>query len=397
MTVPEQFPTLPCMSGKLQKKVMLRVGHNYKSPNGDVPVTLDRLKHWASEHKRLIAAGYLPPMHYDHSDEHEMLVPITMDAFKERKSRSAQNSVGYLSEFNITDDGQAAELVYKVTEPKAEKQLRDNVVQVSPVILPSFRDGAGNEYTDLITHLDVVNYPVDYSQSKAQPAQESTAVVMAIRMGLDTEPYTHDAESGKANSANLSRVLKNLSMIELDLPEDTDVENFIERLDVALPVYIKSNPLFESDDQGDDEKSGDTFGNDNGERIVAEHEMATTMSLQKYADNQYRENQQSKLESMLKKGQMTPAEFKEQKATLGAIKLSLTDDGKPQSNSVSDFIKNREAVPAGTFWTDEQKAANVGSTDVAEHDDPIKMSLNPSDDEELSQEKLDELASYVGR
>lgn len=387
------------MSGKMQKKVMLRNGHTYHSPSGEVPVTIERLKHWQSEHKRLKAAGYLPPMHYDHGSESEMLVPITMSNFKEKKGRSAKNSIGFLAEINLTEDGQAAELVYNVTDEKAAKQLEDGVVHLSPVILPSFTDGAKNKYSDLISHLDVVNYPVDYSQGKAESI-ESGALVMSLRMGLDDEPYKHEMMDGKASASGLSTVVDYLKKMEICLPADTNAENIIDRLAVALPVFYAANPMYEAD-SGDKSMGGrggddvDTFGNDNGERIVAEHELATTMSaMTDYASTAYREGQQSKLDSMLEKGQMTPAEHKSQGTALGAIKLSLVE-GKPAATSVSDFIANRQAVPAGTFWTADQKARYKAEGSIASHPEATKMSLNPDTDEDLTEEKLDELMKHI--
>ena len=262
------------------------------------------------------AAGYTPPMHYDHSDEFQ--TPITMDSIAKKKGRSAANSIGYLDDFKLNEAGDAAELTYKIIDDKVAKQLDEGVVHLSPIILSKFQDGAKNQYKDVIGHLDVVNYPVDYSQSSAsrvaismgidtEPGDDIVAIKfnssksplmfrkdVAISMGIDTEPgdvFREDVaiamgmdtdgsmEYGEAENekGDISRIMKNLEVIGLELHDDTDSQNFIERLDIALTVFVKSNPLYSmDDDEGMMGKGGDTFGNDNGERIVAEHDIATT-------------------------------------------------------------------------------------------------------------------------
>jgi len=401
------------MAAKFQT-TMLRAGHTYHSGDRQVPVSKERLQHWQAEHNRLKSAGYTPPMHYDHSDEFQS--PITMDSIAKKKGRSAANSIGYLDDFKLNEAGDAAELTYKIIDDKVAKQLDEGVVHLSPIILSKFQDGAKNQYKDVIGHLDVVNYPVDYSQSSAsrvaismgidtEPGADIVAIRVnssksplmfredvAIAMGMDTDGSMYgEAENEKGD---ISRIMKNLEVIGLELHDDTDSQNFIERLDIALTVFVKSNPLYSmDDDEGMMGKGGDTFGNDNGERIVAEHEIATTMSLQTYADTQYRENQKAKLDALLESGRCNPAEHKQQVDSLNSIKLSLTD-GKPDATSVSQFLDNRSAVPQGAFWSPERKIKEQGS--AADHPAGIKMSANPDEaDKEVTDAELDELMAYV--
>lgn len=366
------------MSTKFQK-TMLRVGHTYKSPDAEVVVTTERLKHWAGEHKRLTDAGNIVPMHYDHSSEKEMLEPITMDAFKKKESRSAKNSVGFLSEFNLTDDGQAAELVYEVLDDQAAKQSEANVVQVSPVIFKKWKDGAGNEYEDLITHLDIVNHPVDYSQTPATRVDNEPAVVMAIRMGV-SEPYKFDASN---NEPNLGDIIKSLQLVGVHLPEDTDTLNFFDRLRTALIAANAVNPLVEHTEPG----GSNTF-DQHGETMTHDPQF-TAMSLEtpegKFVTNQYRESQQGKLDSMLAAGQMTPAEHTDQTTSLTTVRLSLNDQGEAAPTTVSEFITNREALPKGTFWSDEQKTAG-GKVQTEEQPEPTRMSVNPDGSKEPTPE-----------
>jgi len=158
------------------KKTVLKVG-NYQSPDGNVEVTPERLRHWETMHKKLKVNKQVVPCNWDHLNDPVKAVPMSQDSFK--KKRSARDTVGHLREFRVADDGQSAELSVQVLKKDAESAAKSNSVYVSPVIYPQWKDGGGNEYTDVITHVDFVNHPVDHSQGPFVPTD------MAIRMSTD--------------------------------------------------------------------------------------------------------------------------------------------------------------------------------------------------------------------
>ena len=166
------------------RKAVLKVG-KYRSPDGEVEVTTERLRHWANEFQRLKDAKQVVPIDWDHGNSESDLKPVTLDGYRRR--RSAKNTVGKLADFRVTGD--QAELLLDVPDEHAAEKAKSNLVYVSPVIFPSWKDGAGNEYRDCITHVDFVNHPVDHSQGPFQPAD---AIACAIRMGL-SGPYTRDS------------------------------------------------------------------------------------------------------------------------------------------------------------------------------------------------------------
>lgn len=173
------------------KKAVLRVG-KYFSPDGEVPVTPERLQHWRSEFMRMKAARQVVPVDWDHAEQsnREGLTPLSLGDY--RKRRSARNTVGHLVDFDVTADG--AILTIDVPDEEAAGKADKNLIFVSPVISPSWRDGAANDYADCITHVDFVNHPVDHSQGPfervpAEQFNQQPAIACALRMGLGTQFY----------------------------------------------------------------------------------------------------------------------------------------------------------------------------------------------------------------
>lgn len=166
---------------------MLRIGTHY-SPDGTVDITPERLRHWANQFQRLKENRQVVPMDWDHADDARKAIPLSTDKWAKR--RSAKNTVGVLRDFKVNEDGKSATLTMNVKN-SAKESFDDNHVFVSPVIFDSWQDGQGNQYEDVITHVDVVNHPVDASQGPFEPC-EPGAVACALRMGLQAgSPKTY--------------------------------------------------------------------------------------------------------------------------------------------------------------------------------------------------------------
>lgn len=160
------------------KKVGLKTG-TYISPDGEISITRDRLAHWQATHQRLRNAKQVVPISWDHGSTIEQLSALSEDQYN---ARSAQSTIGKLVDFVVGSDGESAEMTFEITDPVAEGRASRNEVFVSPVILPEWKDGHGNKYQDCITHVDLVNHPVDHSQSQFTPVP--TAIACGLRMGL---------------------------------------------------------------------------------------------------------------------------------------------------------------------------------------------------------------------
>ena len=108
-------------------KAVLKPG-TYRSPDGVIHVTPQRLRHWESQVKRMQQAGYQIPMHWDHAatDELDLLSPIRMDA----NDKSAERTIGKLVDFQVAEDGDSAELTVQTVTA-----VRDRVIAAYQEIL----------------------------------------------------------------------------------------------------------------------------------------------------------------------------------------------------------------------------------------------------------------------
>lgn len=377
------------------RKAILKTG-TYHSPDGKVEVTPERLQHWAGEFSRMKAAGQVVPIDWDHASDPAQLQPLSLEDFQ--RKHSAACAVGHLEEFHLAEDGQSAEVLLDVRQPKAAESAELNTCYVSPVLFPSWKDGAGNEYRDVITHVDFVSHPVDHSQGPFAPV-EPTMIACALRMSLSTNIYrlgdvpmdpeklnkpedddedegaedaadaaappadagTTDAQTGNTSST-LQDVVNALAKFNVILQSGTTADNLLDRLHAAL--------LTAAAHQAKD-KAPTTNGSDNqSPPAVVQDPGFATMSAQAqaaiaYAERQHRAGIGRRLEKLCKSGRCTPAELKDWQEKLPAVKLSLGADGTPQAVAeVEQFINHREAVPKGTFWTDEQRLSLAPRTVV---------------------------------
>lgn len=342
---------------KAFKKSTLHVG-TYHSPDGEVVVTPARLSHWAGEHQRLTDANQVVPMHWDHSGNPDELKPIAMDAF-DRKDRTAENSVGKLTGFTLAEDGQSADIEFVTLTPSATEKVESNAVYVSPVIFPAWKDGAGNQYSDVITHMDLVDHPVDHSQGPAVPIEKPIAC--AIRMGLSPKPFRMSQElpmadadktadnstPGDGTQPSVKEVLDSLGEFGLKLPGDTTEANFFDRVRTAAIA-------------GTDDPSI------SGADITAADPQIMTMSLQArqalaFGEQQHRKSVMGELDHLLQSGRCTPAEYDDHKQSVGIMKLSLDDKGNPSQGAAEHWIKSRQPVPEGTFWSNDEKLKRMSA------------------------------------
>lgn len=383
------------------KKAILRAGQTYHSPDGKVTVTPERLSHWASEFSKLTGNGYVVPIDWDHAADLAGASPVKLSDHKKR--RSAKNTVGKLAEFNVAADGQSADVLLDITDPTAQGRAERNEVYVSPVIFDKWADGAKNQYSDVITHVDIVNHPVDHSQTPFVPAEPGT-VALGIRMGLsgvyrmgdnpfgddddddtegDDEPtdVLPDGDEGKSDKNpdmpkvegddKIAEAIRaHLDQLGAALPSDwsfsSDAADQI--LLTALKTLVKANQKAEAESsKGDDDD--DSNGDDDMGKLAdpgfAAMSLASRNALA-YSEREHRKGIQSRLDTLRDQGRCTVDEHSKRMEGVAAIRLSLDDDGNPNLSDLEKWLDSREAVPAGTFWTPEMRTANATRLSIAE-------------------------------
>jgi hypothetical protein len=365
---------------KVFRKAVLAV-NSYQSGDGEVTVTTDRLKHWERQFRALTQAGYAVPMHFNHAelDDEEMLKPIAMDSFSKRDTRGAQNTEGRMTDFKVAPDGRSAEITVEILTPSAQEKVEANAVYVSPVIYPEFQDGHGRTYADVITSVDLVDYPVDHSQGPFVPA-EPALMGCAIRMGIspkyyqprvtrmdmvsgvdagnDTMPPPGDTSGGQDVVAQIVAVLGELGV---QLPPDTNAMNIVERLRATM---------------GNGGQGAGRMAGESGVSVATPE--IQTMSLQvrnarAFAQSLYQRELIHQLEHLRDTGRMTDEEFRLQSAKVGAQRLSLDQYGKANEGEIEKWVNSRKPIPEGTFQTEtyrKNKQSQLARMSVAQPPKP---------------------------
>lgn len=394
-------------------KQILKPG-TYISPDGILDVTPARLKGWAESHKKMSSAGYIVPSKWDHGKKRKDLTPLAKNVFQ-----TSKNTVGRLKEFNVSGDGSnGAEIVMEISDPVAAGRCKRNEIEVSPVILGEFLGGTGERYSDVIGHVDLVDYAVDRSQSKftekalqgagAGAVLACSLIRMSSRSSMfrlasdsedgdddddssdkskggdlstggdegDGDEKTKDSdkdgdgdpeeseeenaeertdESEAADDARLANVIALLKLHDIVVAEDTTREDFFERVEGSLETSAKKDGLEKEDGAG----AGDDDGNSatQGEATIADPGYMAMSSLKRFAEKSYTDNLTARLDGLVKTGRCTPAEFKDKAKARGAIRLSLLEDGRPKSNDLSLWIESREALRENSAF-DATKSSN---------------------------------------
>lgn len=379
------------------KKAILKVG-TYHSPDGEVKVTPARLKHWANTHKTMRGRNLGVPVGWDHSDDPEQTIPISFATVAGKQS--AKNAAGWLKSFDVAKDGQSAEITLDIPGATDAEKLENNVVEVSPIIYPTWKDGQGRTYDDCITHVDLVHHPVDASQTEFEIVQPG-AIACGLRMGLSVTPYRMAEDSDMADddkkkdddkgdedqTGNSGASLKALvdqvvEKLGVHMPEGVDhsSEAGMTLLLTAVLNKVGGDPA--DKDEGEEDVNKDT-------PPVPVPPDVTAMSLKanaayQYAEKQHRLSLTTRLDSLLKTGRVTAAEAKQHKSGIGAVKLSLDAHGNAQSTDCERFIESREALPVNAAW----QAVKMSATAV---DQPDLV----TEGEEITDERADEIIEEI--
>lgn len=334
------------MAAKLRKQV-LKVG-KYHSPDGEVDVTPDRLKHWASEFARLSANEYDVPVAWDHGNTAATLAPINR-----KHMPSAKDTVGKLSTFVVAPDGQSAEIVLDISDPRGAEQSEANRVQVSPVILPAWKDGKGNSYSDVLTHFDLVNHAVDHSQTPFTRLSGDAKALGAIRFSLDeVSDVDEEKPAGEIPEKPKSETEPAPPVAE-DQPEEVDPDAIVMARIIGL-MRGKGMPIEDANDIPSflmalekvlamPEQEEATPSSPSASKV--EQPNAMMMSLQKYADSLYQEKIERRLKDLAASGRCTPAELTAKTPALKAIRMSLDDKGTHKTGDLELWIAHREELP----------------------------------------------------
>lgn len=378
----------------------------FDAEGNKIEVTPARLKHWRDTFAQMKERGVKVPMSWGHGNKLEDFLPIEMG--KDRRRRAIplpENCVGYLHSFEIAEGEDKAELTFDVRRKEDVEKVRHNLADVSPVILSKIKDGDGNLYEDVMTHVDLVQHPVDHRQSDFEEVEVIACSLRYVdsaheepetqifRMQTDAEeatttppsdetPAAPDAEAAKVPDAQgnpskvsdqerLGEVIESLRAMNVVLSNDTTTENFLEHLQQAL-LTVKA-------------MEGDSMAEESGQEQVTSPNVAMmsaeTRALKAHAESQHRKTVAARMSSLVATGRATPAEIEAREDSLKVLKLSLDNAGEHQATALESWILSREEIPAGTMW-DAETRTKMSALDEVKHPGYVKDPENMTADEE---------------
>lgn len=344
--------------------------------------------------KAMIAAGYEPPLLLEHaipgSDEG---APKQFSARDER-AQQVEHGVGWATDVRIGSDG-FLEPVFNVTDKKIAAGLKDGSIKfTSPEFRPTFTDGKGNDYRNIVAHFALTHKPRNPEQgpfvAEHEPAlQFSMADLLEpIQMADDEDPKDDDKkpdadpppaakdppenpdapkdDAPAQDDQQFQAVVQHLASQAIPLPSDTDPDNFIERLLTALLVkeaHVKETEAKKAEEDEDDDPqepiveakplmqfslvdvSADTFENKLLARVIKteiDHLKALARRLPPAAAKRFFEHE-------------------------AAIQFSADGDELPSFKLGQVLEILAETTPAAFWLTDEERAEQFSTQD---HRDP---------------------------
>ena len=249
-------------------KEILRVG-TYHTAEGEVRVTPRRMRHWVQQFKAMKAASLAVPQPWEHQDDAK---PVSR---ADRLAARASRNTGFVDDLYIARDGSLwANL--DVPDPKAAKQIRENVRFVSPEIESVFVDGDGNLWEEGFAHIALTPRP-GFARQKpfgAKSPGRLSSNNQVIRMSLaDMRPSRGTGmatrattKKGKGKTAKLGCGPKKRRMSEDDAAtreeEKERQEEDLEATEELEGDHDEETRLSENDDEAMCEEV---------KRLLAEH------------------------------------------------------------------------------------------------------------------------------
>ena len=342
---------------------------------GDTPrkveVTSDRLNHWADQFHSMKSAGVSVPAPWNHSTE-----ALPMSVGNDGTLPRSDINAGWWDKVWVEDNTLWGEL--DVPQNEDAVKIGTSVKESSIYVRPSFVDGSGNEWKDSLMHIALVTHPIENGQGNFEPVESDG---LALAMSQLTEPLSMayedkevgPGESRESQSNGLQGMLEALRACQIDLPEDTNEVNFMERLLVALrqkktseqpeessvtslPEGAKEQPAPVAMSQEKNNEIQEVTSDDTQvqEEVIMSHPKfkaanQTINFLLNHIGSQEKGNLVARRNALVESGKITEAYAQEHlDASIGEFKMSFGEDGKPEVSSASTIMDALEAAPSLT-------------------------------------------------
>lgn len=308
--------------------------------------TKERIAAHVQGTKELLAAGHKPFLFFEHpaagTDEGS---PIQFASERDRKAHAVKHGAGWLVGIKQAADGSGV-YVLEATDSDADRKLREKSIQfTSPEFRPSWKDGQGREFKNIISHVALTHKPRAADQGPIEPL-EAIQFSLAdyegpIQMADDDDKKPDDTEDNpdmpklgqSPDKAKYEAVAAHLKTLGAGLPDDTDETNFLDRLLTALLTIeaVKAKETAEKPKEDDiDPLEGATEKQPPFQFSLAE---AQGGKLQNKALARAIKAEHAaltaRLDSMVRAGKVTPACKNELLATAGALQFSEEGEHAP--------------------------------------------------------------------
>lgn len=198
-----------------------------------VEITQDRLSHWVKQFDSMKKAGISVPAPWNHSKD-----ALPMSVGNDGTLPRSDINAGWWEKIWMQDGTLWGEL----DVPRSEDAVKigTNVKESSIYVRPEFNDGSGNKWDDSLMHIALVTHPIENGQGNFEAVEEMEQGI-ALAMSQLTEPLSmsnldevRPGGSVAPQKNGLQEMLESLRAVMIDLPDDTNDVNFMERLLVAL-------------------------------------------------------------------------------------------------------------------------------------------------------------------
>lgn len=304
-----------------------------------------------------INEGWTIPLSWDH---HGHLPFQAKDLTKDQLAELTKNTFGRIKLFKKPGrEVQASLEIDDDADLKALKSIRN----VSPMVQWDWEDSYGKKWPGLtIAHVAATGRPVVKDQKAFALGHGETLVLSFGDYDMadeaddtpkdepkeTTETETETPESGKA--AELSKALEILAMRGLTLPEDTTMENLLERIIVA------GTALEGAEEEVKPEDTPQVSEVNEPAPITMSHAQTRAMARVKAADRKQILGRISRLTST---GRILPVKGQKMAGELNKVELSYTDDGDLAQNSLLIRITELESQPANSAWSPKGKKVDL--------------------------------------
>ncbi len=243
--------------GMKVKQVFLKPG-TYK-PGGKkhrVTLTADEIRQYVEGTRQVLAAGYQPPVLFGHAP---ILSEEGAPKSRDQKADEVKHGAGWLEDLEIGEDG-AASYVLDITDSEAARKFNEGSIRfTSPELRRVWKDGQGNLFQNVISHVALTHKPVNIDQGAVEQSEALQFSLDDLESGMaddDDKPKEGDDtpaeseskpdnpdmpegsnESDTQRAQRLEAIIGHLDELGVAMPADTaqaDIDVILDRLLTAL-------------------------------------------------------------------------------------------------------------------------------------------------------------------